>query len=345
MFVPRATATVESSLYAFSSFTFTNCGATGIVGPTYAQCTSAYSGTTWVSNTAYFNVVTQGFQLWTVPKSGTYLIDCIGACGGGANSTTGIGSGARMQEAVVLTKNQKLQIIVGQSGSSGSNGCSGILGGGGGGTFVVKESATYATLSGGSSNVYQHALVIAGGGGGASINTYIAAQLNASLTMKAKDGDGYNSGASLVGAGGGNISYPDPSGGGAGTGGCVPGGHGGGGLVGDGALASGADYQGKGIFRSAGTSLGYGGNGAGTSYLPNGGFGGGAAGNQYMGGGGGGLAGGGGGGIPTCSCSAIYGGGGGSSFSVIRSSAPWYGSSSENYNYTGHGSVTITFLG
>lgn len=337
MFIPRATSTIVSSLYAFSSFTFNNCGITGIVGPTLANCLSAYTGTSWVTDTNYFNVITQGFQLWTVPKSGSYLIDCIGACGGGANAN--FGAGARMQEVVTLTKGSKLQIIVGQMGSSSGGGCGGTLGGGGGGSFVMRETASYNNLVNNYANINQYAVVVAGGGGGSALNVFNAALGNATLSINANYGDG-----NLVnsGAGGAGSTF---GAGGAGTGGCVTGGHGGGSLINDGAVSFSGDYGGKGIFRSSGTFMGYGGNGNNPSVYPNGGFGGGAAGNQYMGGGGGGFSGGGGGGITNCACSALYGGGGGGSFSVNRSSAPWYGSSQNNYNFTTHGSVTITFLG
>ena len=332
MFLHHSTSfKVSTELYAFTSFQFTNCGRTGILGPIVTDCTTAYTGTSWVTNTNYFNVITQGFQLWTVPKSGSYLIDCIGACGGGASSGLNYGAGARMQEVVTLVQGSKLQIIVGQMGGSGSGGCGGALGGGGGGSFVVREAASYANLFNNWANINQYVVVVAGGGGGAALNIINNTLGNASLSVNAKNGDG-----AISPAGAGGIGA-DLGAGWYGTNNCVTGAYGGASLINDGYNSGNAG--GKGIFRSLGTSMGYGGDGSGN---PNGGFGGGGAASQYMGGGGGGLSGGGGGGITNCACANLYGGGGGGSFSMNRSSSPWYGSSLENYNFTTHGSVTIT---
>jgi hypothetical protein len=333
MFLHHSTSLKASTdLYAFTSFQFTNCGRTGILGPTLTDCTTTYAGTSWVTNTNYFNVITQGFQLWTVPATANYLIDCIGACGGGASAGLNYGAGARMQEIVNLVKGIKLQIIVGQMGGTYPGGCGGIAGGGGGGSFVVRESGMYSSLFNNYANINLYVVVVAGGGGGASLNILSAGQGNATLSVNAKNGDGSISPDGLGGVG------SALGGGGQGTSNCVVAAYGGAGLVNDGATVGGVT-GGQGIFRSSGTSMGSGGNGGGFS---NGGFGGGGSGNQYMGGGGGGLSGGGGGGITVCTCANVYGGGGGGSFSRNRSSSPWYGSSLENYNFTTHGSVNIT---
>jgi hypothetical protein len=333
MFLHHSTSfKTATELYAFTSFQFTNCGRTGILGPIVTDCTTAYAGNSWVTNTNYFNVITQGFQLWTVPKSGSYLIDCIGACGGGASAGLNYGAGARMQEVVTLVQGSKLQIIVGQMGGVGSGGCGGQTGGGGGGSFVVRETASYANLFNNWANINQYVVVVAGGGGGIALNRLSVGQGNATLSVNAKNGDGS---VSLAGLGGVGSAL---GAGGQGTNNCVNGAYGGGSLINDGGIV-GSTLGGQGIFRSSGTSMGSGGNGNG---FPNGGFGGGGAANQYMGGGGGGLSGGGGGGITNCACANLYGGGGGGSFSMNRSSSPWYGSSLENYNFTTHGSVTIT---
>lgn len=336
MFLHHATSLkIVPELYAFNSHTFSNCGVTGYIGPILTECTAAYTATSWVTNTNYFNVIIQGFQLWTVPKSGSYLIDCIGACGGGASALINYGAGARMQEIVPLIRGSKLQIIVGQIGSTSSGGCGGNLGGGGGGSFVVRETANYYTLLNNWANINQHVIVVAGGGGGAALNIVEPSFGNATLSVDANRGDG-----SVANSGPGGIGSTLGAGG-AGTGGCVVGGHGGGSLINSGAVSDGSDLGGKGIFNSSGLSMGYGGAGGAFAI---GGFGGGAGSAQYMGGGGGGLSGGGGGGITACACENLYGGGGGGSFSMNRSQAPWYGLSHPNYNFTNHGSVTITFI-
>ena len=49
-----------SSLYDFTSFTFTNVGITGRTGPIYTQLTSSYALTaSWVTSSLYFSASTQ----------------------------------------------------------------------------------------------------------------------------------------------------------------------------------------------------------------------------------------------------------------------------------------------
>ena len=102
-----------SSLYDFTSHTFTNCGATGTTGPTLANCKSSYD-TSWEDDTDFFNVQTQGFQEWTVPASGTYSFVLKGASGGG--------------------------------GLPNCN-CSSLTSGGGGGSYDSTSNATISLLS------------------------------------------------------------------------------------------------------------------------------------------------------------------------------------------------------
>ena len=133
-----------SSLYDFTSHTFTNCGATGATGPTLANCTSSYSSSApWTSDTNFFNMTTQGIQEWTVPSSGSYRIQAWGAQGGQSG-----GYGAYARGDFILTEGDIIHILIGQIG--------GTNGGGGGGTFVMKSP--YNSVS--------SVLIIAGGGGG-----------------------------------------------------------------------------------------------------------------------------------------------------------------------------------
>ena len=93
-----------------------------------------------------------GIQQWTVPYTGDYRIETIGAAGGyGLNSNNGQyrGRGARLRGNFRLSKGETIQILVGQEGSINLRGQSC---GGGGGTFVVRGRNT--------------PLIIAGGGGG-----------------------------------------------------------------------------------------------------------------------------------------------------------------------------------
>lgn len=275
--------TVFASLYNFTTFTFTNAGATGQNGPTLSNCLSSYNTTTnpWLNNTNFFNVVTQGFQLWTVPQTATYRITAAGA-GGGSNQNPGFGASIRGD--FNLTQGQKLKIVVGQTGGTGNNPCGNTKGGGGGGSFVATETNT--------------ALIIAGGGGGGSSQT--SSNKDASLT---------NSGKTGVSAGG--VGGTGGGGGGIGTG-CVSVASGGGGFTGNGTNGNDNPTTGGQSFTN-GAVGGLGGTANGGSAAP-GGFGGGGGGGTYTGGGGGGYSGGGGGGLSTCSCSNLGCGGGGGSF-------------------------------
>lgn len=142
------------SLYEFSSFNFINAGATGREGPTLAQCLSSYNTTTypWLTDTNFFNMVSQGKQLWTVKIGGVYEFDVRGARGGTYSSggTTYVGAyGARIVSRVTLSIGQVIAIAVGQMG---------------------QDSTTYPTAGGGSFVVLDGTstpLVIAGGGAGA----------------------------------------------------------------------------------------------------------------------------------------------------------------------------------
>ena len=158
------------ALFPFTTFTFTDGGGSGHLGQSLASFladsdynTSTYS---WLNNTDYFNVTTNdgtyplGIQLFTIPKTGTYRIEARGAHGGNAGTTgtatnyTG-GIGAQIRGDFSLTQGEKLEILVGHSGSNRSGSYGGACGGGG--SFVVKENAS----------VDGDILVIAGGGGGA----------------------------------------------------------------------------------------------------------------------------------------------------------------------------------
>ena len=299
-------------LYAFTSFTFTNATITGNNGPTLANCLSSYNTTAdpWLNNTAYFNVVTRGYQLWTVPETGSYRITTIGASGG-LGYTSSRGAGAKMVGVFSLTSGQKLKVLVGQQGSTGNSPCGLTKGAGGGGSFVVSED---------NSTPY----IIAGGGGGQSR----AGNENSGAVVTNTAVAGGSSGGAAGTSGGG---------GGATTAGCVSGASGGGGFTGNGsngtdsATSAGQSFTNGGLGGVGGTVNG------GTAAA--GGFGGGAGASSYMGGGGGGYSGGGGGSLTTCSCGALGGGGGGGSFNSGTSPT-----NTAAFNSTTHGSVLIEKL-
>lgn len=136
------------TLWSQQTYTFTNCNATGNVGPNQGQVNTAYLSTNLSGSVT---VVGQGVQQWTVPISGAYEIEAIGGAGGSTSvgCTSNGGLGASMKGTFTLTAGQVLRILVGQQGlTNGSDA------GGGGGSFVVSTTSV--------------PIIIAGGGGGST---------------------------------------------------------------------------------------------------------------------------------------------------------------------------------
>jgi hypothetical protein len=292
------------SKITFTSFTFTNAGASGRYGPTLSQCKTAYSATSWTQSTSTFNMTTQGIQQWIVPITATYTFIVSGAAGG--TGYTSAGSGIIITGTYNLTVGQTINIVCGQVGQNTS------FGGGGGGSFVF--------VNGGS------LLFAAGGGGGGNNNAGTSGTISTTAlrggNTGALGGTGPNGGLGMAGSGlgtaGGNGSNSVGGYGGYGGGGAVSSGQGGGG--------GGGGYSSSGTF--AGGALA-----SGTMPGGEGGFGGGGGGGSSPGGvaagsGGGGGYGGGGGGWGG------GGGGGGSSYGIVAIT-----NSGTN---TGNGYVTVT---
>ena len=125
---------------------FTNNNASGRYGPPTQG--SHYTGQDHDGQAT----LSSGIQQWTVPYSGEYRIEAIGAAGGydsTPNSSQYRGRGAKMIGTFRLNKGEVIQILVGQEGGINEWNKSSA---GGGGTFVVRGSRT--------------PLIIAGGGGG-----------------------------------------------------------------------------------------------------------------------------------------------------------------------------------
>jgi hypothetical protein len=253
--IVATSSTVYVNNIGFTSFTFNSGGSVGPNGPTAQTLKSSYNTSTypWLNSTTYFNA-TDGIQLWTVPRTGTYRIVAAGAKGADEVGAIG-GLGAIMQGDFSLVANQKIKIAVGQTSNSG------------GGTFVVRNTVGVASTS--------DILVIAGGGGAG--HQYAGSQpqfSNATLS------DPSNSSASWPFYTGDNTQASGGNGGGS-FGGCG----GGGGFLTDG--ATGGLGQGGKSFLNGLTGP------AGGSFTSPGAFGGGA-GARYSGPGGGGFSGGGG---------------------------------------------------
>ena len=239
----------------FSGVTFTDCGASGRMGPSQTQCDSAYSNTALAAAVTLSN---EGYQQWVVPATAAYRIAAFGAQGGSMSSSLQGGQGASIRGDFNLQQGDVLSVLVGQVGTPAGDGA-----GGGGGSFVLVGSTVNAT----------NILVIAGGGGGA--NSY--------SDFSGQDGrDGANGGDSNVTGPHCNSPALGGSGGGGGNGGCAAGG---GGYSGVGAAGSHQAEGGQSFIAG-----GAGGDSSNSSGPPYGGYGGGGAGspgNGYGGGGGG----------------------------------------------------------
>ena len=170
------------------TYTFTNAGATGNLGPTQSDIDNNYSGTN-LQNAV--TITTRGIQEWDVPSSGTYSIEVYGAEGGAGYKDHG--KGAKMFGKFSLQASQTLNIIVGQMGEPwDSQG-----GGGGGGSFVWEENSSTP-------------LIIAGGGGGGSdnyspaVSSYIhGSSENPLYYLTVGEGGNYGNSGSWAGGGGG----------------------------------------------------------------------------------------------------------------------------------------------
>ena len=281
MFLHHSTSLkVVSSLYPFTTQTFTNANVTGRTGPTLGQCQTAYSASSWTANSLYFNMTTQGIQEWTVPATGSYTIASAGGTGYGSGTYYG-GLGASITGTFNLTQSNVLCVVVGQVGmlGPGSGGC------GGGGSFVYRktDNLLYIVAGGGGGGGHNYGF----GGGGSATQTPV----NGGGT-----GNGGYQGIGYGGNGGGNSvgvavgEWNDAAGGG---GGWLS--NGSNGII-QGTLP---DYMGYGGYgRSSGFIGGYHATTYNITYSSgNGGFGGGggSGGNGNSGGGGGGYTGGGGG--------------------------------------------------
>lgn len=145
-------------IYEFTSFTFTTASTSGRTGPDLATLLSSYDTATypWLTDTDNFNMITTGYQLWTVPATGIYRITAQGAQGAPTEADAG-GRGAIITGDFSLTAGDKIQILVGQTADI-NPARQYRSSAGGGGSFVVNYT--------GETNTVDDILVIAGGGGG-----------------------------------------------------------------------------------------------------------------------------------------------------------------------------------
>ena len=110
-------------------------------------------------------ILNKGIQIWTVPVTGSYVIEASGASGASGTDTVSVspfrwklgGLGAKITGTFQINEGTKLKILVGQEGTSTTADQS-RPGGGGGGSFVTLLNDTPLIVAGG------------GGGGGAKDN-------------------------------------------------------------------------------------------------------------------------------------------------------------------------------
>jgi hypothetical protein len=186
--------------------------------------------------------------------------------GGGSNSEIGP-KGAYSKSFVMLNKDERIKILVGEKGYPGLNSCNDCRGGGGGGTFIAKNITP---------------LCVAGGGGGYRLSSYSTAQSHAcgqSTQLSADFGNGQaalkmGGVASLYAGGGGGFEGNGADGSSYGKGGNS--------FISGGARQTSGDNYAHGGFGGGASSHGYYGDPAG-----GGGYTGGTASSSNQGGGGG----------------------------------------------------------
>ena len=155
--------------------------------------------------------VSDGIQIWSVPETGSYVIEVFGASG--ANGTyvedksswrTG-GLGARMTGTFQLQKGIPLKILVGQEGNRTTDPLSRERpGGGGGGSFVTFSDNTPLIIAGG------------GGGGGIPREQFKNGDPGQSTENGGRCGGAGGYGGNLCNADTGMVDLQIPGGGGAG---------------------------------------------------------------------------------------------------------------------------------
>ena len=179
-------------LYEFSYAQFNSGGQTGHTGPNISQARSGVGNPSWAST--YLNMNSQGIQLWTVPKDGTYRIQTYGAVGGwsyGWGQRGGYGAGNRGD--FTFTQGQVLKLAVGHRGNGGGGDYYDGTGGGASGVATVNNDP----------------LIISGGGGGGAPNGDERRDSYGNQTAarpgpwgQASGGNGGSSGSTPVGGGG-----------------------------------------------------------------------------------------------------------------------------------------------
>ncbi len=312
-----------NQLYEFSSHTFKGGPRGEAVGPQFSTITSQYGGAAWV-NDYLSNGDHQGYQLWTVPATGSYTIEAGGGRGGRDNNYGNSDVwGAKIKGTFDLEQGNKVQINIGHGGnqytSPHGNEC-----GGGGGTYVQDYTNSLV-------------LLVAGGGGGSAGNVY---GNSCSRNIQTAYGQTTTAGGVTTCQGNYTASTPTVGQGGGGNGSYWGGG--GGGYFGNG--NNGYNHCGTPTGGKSWSNGGQGGPGdgcyTGSGQGNRGGFGGGGGGNLSGPGGAGGYTGGTSSG--AWSSYSQHGGGGGSFNGGSSQQNTKGGNSGSTGGYAGAGYCTIT---
>ena len=184
---------VTDTLFEFTSFTFTSPNEDPFA-PSSSDITgqSAYSATTWASNTNYFNVQ-DGIQYFKIPTSGSYRITAKGARGKSIEGSSYIGNGGIVRGDFTLTQGDLIAILVGHAPPTHNSTYN--FQGGAGGTFV----ATVTSVGG---NTTATPLLVAGGGATVR-STSSRAGADANMSPDGKNGSGSTGGTQGSEAAGG----------------------------------------------------------------------------------------------------------------------------------------------
>jgi hypothetical protein len=185
------------------TYTFTNASATGSLGPTQGQINTAYAATNLNGSV----VATGGKQSFTVPVSGIYNIEALGAKGGNSSADTYIGgNGAKMSGNFSLNAGDVVEIAVGQMGENGILG-NWYMGGGGGGGSFVRVNGILVVAAGGGGGAGTGEQNINGFNGNSATTVALAASANGTNSningTAGNNGNGGTGGSWYSGAGGG----------------------------------------------------------------------------------------------------------------------------------------------
>nr|XP_055027983.1 tyrosine-protein kinase receptor [Misgurnus anguillicaudatus] len=165
---------------------FTSCGASGPLGPTQAQCDSAYRNTN-ISVVVGKESPLRGVQMWRVPATQMYKISAYGAAGGkGAKNHNKRSHGVIISAIFPLEAGEILYILIGHQGEDACPGRNDLtqnicLGE----SSIIEDSLDSDGVP----------LDVAGGGGGGGGATYIYRMENGEAVPL------------LIAAGGGGMAY------------------------------------------------------------------------------------------------------------------------------------------